>query len=523
MTTFPVPDHIILFGGSPLIVAVAKMLRMRNLHVDIYTSPRHEAEPIGEQGETLGTVLTRAGLDFYQCTDDIERDFPIDTVGPWTMGLGFGEAWPFSQRIIDAFGGRLLDFMGIPLPKFRGGAHYSWAIMQQALCWGCCLQRVTATTVQGERDDGEVICKDSFTIGYTAITPQDWFNECNKREVQFLSHFLDVVLAGMPFASVLIREEESVFFPRLKTTENGWINWNWAGNEICDFINAFDRPYSGASTTIEGQVVQLRGASLVDASFHPFASGLIINLHDGLVTVATTDGALQIDVAEMNGAIINNELKLGDRFFTSQERLERALTYKPTYTAQGHASPRVIQVGNAFKGKKVTLRLLLPSDCTQTYVNWLNDSAVNKYLESRWTVATLDSVRRYVTAMLESATNYAFAIVENATGRHVGNIKIGDINAHHKYADIGYLIGAKDTWGRGYATEAIGLATGIAFNALGIHHLRAGVYESNVGSCKALRKAGYNFDGIWHGQLQGEKGREGHAWYSRTSDVMQPQ
>ncbi|MBR4820433.1 GNAT family N-acetyltransferase, partial [bacterium] len=46
--------------------------------------------------------------------------------------------------------------------------------------------------------------------------------------------------------------------------------------------------------------------------------------------------------------------------------------------------------------------------------------------------------------------------------------KIGSINSYHKYADVGFLIGEKDYWGKGIATEAIKLATDFAFNTLGL-------------------------------------------------------
>ncbi len=520
MMLFPQIDHVILFGGSPLILSVAKMLRERGMSLDIYTAPRQEAEPVGPKGETLGQMLSKAGMDWFIVTEDINQALPLHTITPKTLGIGFGEAWNFKAPILDAFQGRLLDFMGIPLPRYRGGAHYSWAILNQEIEWGCCLQEVTSNTVQGEYDDGAVIHQAAYKMPYLDIIPKDWFETCGKFEVEFLKGFFDQIKAGKPFNPAMPDEHRSLFFPRLKTTEHGWIDWSWDARDISDFINAFDAPYPGAHTTINGQTVQLRGAEWFDGDhFHPFAAGLIVRMEKNKLIVATRGGTLHIDAVYQEGKAISKELKCGQRFFTSGERLEKALTYTPNYTAKGDVQNK--ERDYLLSGKKVTLRTLTQRHCTQRYVDWLNDPEVSRYLETRFQEQTTESVRAFVRSMEQSANDYLFAIEENEGHAHIGNIKIGNINWHHRYADVGYFIGQKGLWGKGLATEAIRLATDFAIKELGIYHVRAGVYEENVGSIKALRKAGYAFDGIWSGQLIDGDKRTGHAWLSTTAETWQ--
>ena len=81
-------------------------------------------------------------------------------------------------------------------------------------------------------------------------------------------------------------------------------------------------------------------------------------------------------------------------------------------------------------------------------------------------------------------------------GLHVGNIKIGPIDNNHCLADIGFLIGERAVWGKGVATDAIKLISHFAFNELSIRKLAAGCYQSNVGSQRALEKAGFKVEGI---------------------------
>ena len=53
------------------------------------------------------------------------------------------------------------------------------------------------------------------------------------------------------------------------------------------------------------------------------------------------------------------------------------------------------------------------------------------------------------------------------------------------------LLGDKNCWGKGYATETIEVLTEHAFGVLGLHKLTAGAYAENVGSIRAFEKAGF--------------------------------
>lgn len=143
------------------------------------------------------------------------------------------------------------------------------------------------------------------------------------------------------------------------------------------------------------------------------------------------------------------------------------------------------------EGNDIYLRDLTMADCEGNYLKWLNDSAINRYLESRLDHQTLESTQRYVLDMRESDHSYLFAIVLKGTNEHIGNIKVGPIHPHYKNAYIGYLIGEQRHWGKGFATEAIYLATKFCFAALNLHKVNAGVIAPNTGSIRALEKIGF--------------------------------
>ena len=135
---------------------------------------------------------------------------------------------------------------------------------------------------------------------------------------------------------------------------------------------------------------------------------------------------------------------------------------------------------------EIELRKLTEDDATEKYVSWLNDPEVNQYLESRFMTHTIESTREFIRGL--SANDYMFGIF--LRGKHIGNIKL-HVNPQHKYGDIGFLIGDKGKWGKGYATQAIRLIVEFAFKELNLNKVWAGVYANNFGSIRALSKAGF--------------------------------
>ena len=55
--------------------------------------------------------------------------------------------------------------------------------------------------------------------------------------------------------------------------------------------------------------------------------------------------------------------------------------------------------------------------------------------------------------------------------RHIGNIALNTILWPHRSAELSIMIGARDVWGEGYASDAIAALTAHAFGAMGLHRL----------------------------------------------------
>lgn len=146
---------------------------------------------------------------------------------------------------------------------------------------------------------------------------------------------------------------------------------------------------------------------------------------------------------------------------------------------------------------RLLLRPLTAADCTPTYLGWLEDPEINRFLETRHSVQSLESIQAFVAAVNASPAEFLYGIcLPSEDGRHIGNIKVGPIRSPHALADVSLLIGARDCWGRGYAAEAISAVSGAAFSQFGVRKLSASMYAPNIGSTKAFLAAGYQQEGL---------------------------
>jgi len=100
----------------------------------------------------------------------------------------------------------------------------------------------------------------------------------------------------------------------------------------------------------------------------------------------------------------------------------------------------------------------------------------------------------YIARVLNDEKQTSFAI--DVAGEAVGGITLHiGTDIERIGAEMGYWIG-EEFWGRGIATAAIRLVTNYAFSHLGLVRVFAIPFTSNVGSCRALEKAGYEREGL---------------------------
>lgn len=329
-------NKIILIGGSYLLSEFAQFAaKQKDLEVVVFSAKRHLDELI--YGKKLRNILKKNKIKYFE-SEDINKDKRLkDEIAPHTLGIAMGATWVFSKKTVNLFKkDYLLDVMNMDLPRYRGGAHHTWRIIHQNNNGCLNLQVING----GEKifHKGKIVKSEEFIFPPKLIKPIDSINYQLKKELVFLKQFLKKIKVGENFKLVSLKENESSYYPFLYTKINGLINWNWTGKDIYLFISAFDEPYPGASTYLNGKTVFLKDARLLkkQEDYHPFTSGTVVRKNKEGIFIATIGNLLNIKkvLNEKNKNVINS-VELGDRLYTPSLELDGAMAFKAEYDSTG--------------------------------------------------------------------------------------------------------------------------------------------------------------------------------------------
>lgn len=161
------------------------------------------------------------------------------------------------------------------------------------------------------------------------------------------------------------------------------------------------------------------------------------------------------------------------------------------------------------------LRTLTQSDVSETYLKWLNDPQINRFLEVRHTPQTLDSLRSFVSSF-DGKSRIFLGLFDKASDRHIGNY---NIHWDQRYQTVyyGYLIGERDFWGAiksdsakapvSAATEATCMVLDFAFEKLEARKVWGSAYATNFAAIFNLQKFGFTHEGTQRKQY-----RDGEKW-----------
>jgi len=332
-------DRLILFGGGELLVNIAREARSQGISVFVFAAKRHLAEMISVKSRlTLSQALQEIRVQFYSVKDINKSARLKSLITKSALGIGLGEAYTFSDQTISLFGNKIFDFMVIPLPCYRGGAHFTWQILRHDKMGAWNIQVINKDMVPGVYDSGGIIKTRKYAIPLSARIPQDYFDLAHREGLEIFLDFIREIKAGKNFSVTPVNETGSTYYPRLFTAIHGFINWSWNADQIERFICAFDDPYCGASTFIDGKRVYLKNCKIVRSagSFHPFMSGLIYRTCNDKVFAACCDHALEVKrIVDDKGKSVLESIRPGERFYTPAKFLEQAMLFNADYNTEG--------------------------------------------------------------------------------------------------------------------------------------------------------------------------------------------
>ena len=97
--------------------------------------------------------------------------------------------------------------------------------------------------------------------------------------------------------------------------------------------------------------------------------------------------------------------------------------------------------------------------------------------------------------MLAANENDTFAFAITVNGKAIGSIgAFRQGNIHRQTAELGYYI-AEEYWGKGIMPEAVKQLCDYVFSNTDIIRIYAEPFAYNIGSCRVLEKAGFQYEG----------------------------
>jgi len=307
---------IALVGGGEGIFLAMSILRPWSSGVHAYFSLRHGQELIG--GEQLRNLFSNKGLPFSQVKNETELAMLFEKER-YDLVFGIGPEWIFSSSTL-AMAKRWININIIPFPKYLGGAHVTWQILNEDLRGSVVFQEMVK-----EVDKGTILEKYDFRYSRADDNPERRFLRNQEELLKALPKFMSSFTLDASKQLEVIVDSGSEYWPRLKTDTHGWIDWSWSSEEILRFITAFSAPYAGARTRLKGEIITIHRANVLELrDFHPFSAGIILRKpRENSIIVASRDAILELE------CILPDRLKTifleGSRLFTPSEDLEYAM------------------------------------------------------------------------------------------------------------------------------------------------------------------------------------------------------
>lgn len=157
-------------------------------------------------------------------------------------------------------------------------------------------------------------------------------------------------------------------------------------------------------------------------------------------------------------------------------------------------------------GQRVYLRCLERDDLNGNMLQWANDPEITEFMYMGTVPNSIEALQREYDALMgdfpgnllqQSVTpkTVLFAVVERKNDIHIGNVGIFDISWLTQVGEFRAIIGERDYWGGGNASEAYELTIRYAFDRLNLRRLVAGCRADHVASIFGLRRVGFEQEG----------------------------
>ena len=217
-----------------------------------------------------------------------------------SLMISVGSKFIFKKNFIKTFKGKLINFHPSLLPEERGGANFSYRILEKKK-----FSAATAHFIDEKIDSGDII----FQTKRFNIKKYNLY-EYFLKTYECYNNLFKKILNSMEKKKKLNKKNQlninATYFKKLKSDIHGKIDFNWNIEDIDLFIKAFGRPYRGSYCFHKNKKIYILNSRIYSKTkVHPFLFGKVKNINkDGSILVFCNNGILKIQNVSLDKKII---------------------------------------------------------------------------------------------------------------------------------------------------------------------------------------------------------------------------
>jgi methionyl-tRNA formyltransferase len=297
--------NIALIGRSELLYSTAELL-LANKHTIKLIVTSCESDEYKKTADDFEKLAKKIDAEYLYTSqiNDVDNINIIKSCGQIDIGISINYINVISQKVIDLFSLGILNAHGGDLPRYRGNACQSWAIINSEDRIGLCIHKM----IGNELDSGAIIEREYLPLNISTKIGDvyTWM------EKEIPSMFVSAInRLGNDSDYVLSHQSQSTedilrCYPR--KPEDGKIDWAKTNIEILRLINASGYPFSGAFCFFQNSKLIVWDAELYnDNECYCAVTGQVaaINRDEGYIIVITGSGKLKINKITYNNRSTN--------------------------------------------------------------------------------------------------------------------------------------------------------------------------------------------------------------------------
>ncbi len=243
--------------------------------------------------ERVGALFAQtAKIDDDDIYNILERCQPLD------IAISINYSGVISERVISYFKLGILNAHGGDLPRFRGNACQSWALLNGEEKIALCVHKM----IGGELDSGNILAKEFMHVNINTRIGQVY-------------EWIAIITPDLMIKVIRLIEKDHFFIGEAQSKDpkdalrcyprdssDGRIDWNCTSVDVLRLINASSEPFAGAFAEYEGQKIIIWRAELINDEEKFFAvPGQVLKIGTDFIEVSCKDGKIKILEVEYQG------------------------------------------------------------------------------------------------------------------------------------------------------------------------------------------------------------------------------